>query len=219
MQTRAPFCLQTSLHKIALTAHTRQAVVVHFKTKIIMNINDKYFELCYIRRIHEFAKIDQYKEWTLGKARKEYNSLDEFYRTELEISQDMLIQLRVEFKRFNDLYSKYFNEQRKELFENQKKFLEWYDKQKESCNYCEITQTDLLKIVAIRNGNLTLNKKTKRSKGTLEIEKLNPEKGYTFENSVLSCPFCNNAKSNLISENDWRMFFVPVMKKYLDSIL
>lgn len=184
-----------------------------------MNINDRYFELCYTRRIHEFAKIDQYKKWTLGMARTKYKSLDEFYQKELEISQEKLNQLRTDFKRFNDLYSKYFSKQRKGLFENPKKFLEWYDIQGESCNYCGITQSELHRIVKSRNGTLTLNQKTKRSKGTLEIEKLNPSLGYTYNNSVLSCPFCNNAKSNLISEDDWRDFFVPAMKNYFNTLL
>ncbi len=191
-----------------------------------MSIKSRYFELCYTERITEFAKIDQYKKrtdhyekWTDGTARAKYKSLDEFYQSELEISREELSHLRTEFKRFNDLYSKYFNDQRKELFENSTAFLEWYDKQKECCNYCGITQSELLRIVALRSGNLTLNQKIKRSKGTLEIEKLDPNLGYTFNNSVLSCPFCNNAKSNLISEGDWRAFFVPKMKDYLSSIL
>lgn len=184
-----------------------------------MELTDKYFELCYTRRIHEFSKIDQYKNWTQGEARKKYKSLDEFYQIELNITPDKLNQLRDNYKRFNELYSKYFSEQRKVLFENPEKLLEWYDKQNESCNYCGITKNELHKIVEKRNGNLTLNQKTKRSKGTLEIEKLNPQKGYTFDNSVLSCPFCNNAKSNLISENDWRKYFVPAMKNYLNTIL
>lgn len=181
--------------------------------------NDKYFELCYSERIHEYAKIDQYKNWTIGTARAKYKSLDDFYMAELKINQDELNQLRTDYKQFNELYTRYFNEQRKELFEKPNAFIEWYDKQEESCNYCGITQSDLHRIVKSRNGRLTLNQKTKRSRGTLEIEKLNPNVGYTFNNSVLSCPFCNNAKSNLISEDDWRLFFVPAMKKYFNSIL
>lgn len=184
-----------------------------------MNLVDRYFELCYKKRIHEFYKIDQYKNWAQGQARMNYKSLDEFYQEELSINRHELDNLRIEFKDFNDLYSKYFTEQRIGLFENREMFLEWYAKQRESCNYCGITQSRLNRIVELRNGNLTLNQKTKRSKGTLEIEKLDPSQGYTFDNSVLSCPFCNNAKSNLISEGDWRNFFVPAMKNYFNSIL
>lgn len=170
-------------------------------------------------RIHEFSKVDQYKNWTYGQARKRYKSLNEFYQDELNINSDKLNKLRKEFKIFDKLYSKYFNEERKGLFDNPENFLKWYNKQKDSCNYCDITQSALHEIVKKRNGNLTLNQKTKRSKGTLEIEKLNPSEGYTYSNSVLCCPFCNNAKSNLISEEDWRRFFAPVMKNYFNSIL
>lgn len=184
-----------------------------------MNLNEKYFELCYTSRIHEFSKIEQYKQLDQGRARERYKSLDGFYQEELKINLDELNQLRLEFKRFNELYTRYYNEQRKELFDNAEKLLEWYDAQNGCCNYCGITQSDLSKIVAKRKGNLTLNQKTKRSKGTLEIEKLDPNKPYTFDNSVLACPFCNNAKSNLISEEDWRSYFAPVMKNYLNSLL
>jgi len=77
-----------------------------------MSINDRYFKLCYTERIHEFAKIDGYKKWTVGTARTKYKTLHEFYQTELEINQEELNHLRTDFKRFNDLYSRYFNEQR-----------------------------------------------------------------------------------------------------------
>lgn len=186
--------------------------------KIEKETENKYFELCYTRRIHEFAKIAQYENCSYDEARMKYKSLDDFYQTELGINRDVLNLLRKGLKKYNDLYSRYFNEYRKELFKNPEKFIEWYDKQGESCNYCGISQSKLHGIVELRNGKLTLNQKTKRSKGTLEIEKLNPNLGYTYDNSVLSCPFCNNAKSNLISEEDWREFFVPAMKNYLNSI-
>lgn len=180
---------------------------------------DKYFELCYKERIHEFCKIDQLKNWDAGEAKKKFKTLDAFYIEELNIDSKILTQLKYKFKRFNDLYAKYYNEERRRLFESPEAFLLWYDTQNNQCNYCEITQSDLKRIVAYRNGNLTLNQKTKRSKGTLEIEKLDPNIEYTYKNSVLACPFCNNAKSNLISEDDWRKHFVPAVKNYFNSIL
>lgn len=184
-----------------------------------MILKDKYFELCYTHRIHEFFKIDKYKGFPDGLAKEKFKSIDEFYRDELKINNEILIDLRKEFEDFNILYSRYFNEQRLELFSDAYRFLVWYNKQEGACNYCKISQIDLLKIVEKRKGTLTLNQKTKRSKGTLEIEKLDPNKGYTFDNSVLACPFCNNAKSNLISENDWRTFFVPAIQHYFKNIL
>tara|TARA_Y100000310_G_C20549732_1_gene747432 strand:+ start:178 stop:858 length:681 start_codon:yes stop_codon:yes gene_type:complete len=184
-----------------------------------MNIKDEYFKLCYTKRIHEFSKIDQLKKWESGKAKSIFKTLDEFYMQELNISKERLTELRDEFAEFNKLYTRYFNEQRQELFNHPTELLKWYNDQNGSCNYCAVTQEELLKIVKNRDGNLTLNNKTKRSKGTLEIEKLDPNQGYTLKNSVLACPFCNNAKSNLISEEDWREFFKPAMQQYHKKLL
>jgi len=156
-----------------------------------------------------------------GQAKREYRTIDGFYLDVLGIDLEKLNELRNIFKQYDELYKRYRqnNIERNELFSNYKKLIKWYNDQKERCNYCHITQDELFKIVSAREGNLTLNKKTKRSKGTLEIEKLDPGEGYTIENSVLACPFCNNAKSNLISENDWRTFFTPAMKEYFKTIL
>jgi hypothetical protein len=152
-------------------------------------------------------------------AKELFDSIDDFYMKELNILKDELLNLRSDFQQFNSYYSKYYNSARQELFDDPDKLIEWFIRQNDECNYCKLSQDELFKIVERRNGNLTLNKKTKRSKGTLEIEKLDPSKGYTYENSVLACPFCNNAKSNLISETDWKEFFVPAMKLYLKRIL
>lgn len=187
--------------------------------KLELSIKDKYYQLYYTYRIHEYSKIDAYSNLTPGEAKLKYNSIDEFYMKELNISKEKLLDLRSDFKQFNSLYSKYYNSAREDLFADSDKFMEWFIKQNDECNYCKLSQGDLLKIVEKRNGNLTLNKKTKRSKGTLEIEKLDPEKGYTYENSVLACPFCNNAKSNLISETDWRDFFVPSVQSFIEMLL
>lgn len=182
-------------------------------------IEKKYFELCYTLSIHEYYKIDQYKGWTEGKAKKTYKSIRQFYLEELGITEPELIDLENYFALYDELHVKYYNKDRDELFKNPEQLLDWYAKQNNTCNYCDITLDELAIIVQKRKGNLTLNNKTKRSKGTLEIEKLNPDEKYTFKNSVLACPFCNNAKSNLISEVDWRKYFAPAMKIYLKSLL
>jgi hypothetical protein len=70
-----------------------------------MNSKDKYYELCYSNRIHEFSKIDQYKKWSSGEAKSKYKSLDEFYIEEINISKEELLALRADFEEFNSLYS------------------------------------------------------------------------------------------------------------------
>ena len=189
--------------------------------KIDVNLVNKYFDFCYKKRIHEYSKIDSIKNWDEGQAKLKYQKIDDFYKDELEIDGVKLNELRIYFQKYNYLYNKYRrnNIAREELFSDHNKLLKWYNDQEESCNYCGISQANLIKIVESRNGNLTLNQKIKRSKGSLEIEKVNPKKGYTLENSVLCCPLCNNAKSNLISEENWRKHFAPAMKRYYNSIL
>ena len=104
---------------------------------------------------------------------------------------------------------------------NPEEILSWYHRQGKKCGYCKVTQDELHLIVKSRKGNLTLNNLQKRSKGTLEIEKRDPTKGYTFDNDniILACPLCNNAKSNLIDDGSWKTMFAPIMRQYYDKLL
>ncbi|WP_170178620.1 hypothetical protein [Flammeovirga pectinis] len=183
------------------------------------SIEKRYFELKYNHKINEFYKIDDLKNWSVGTAKSKYKRLDDFYCDELSISVKELEKVINGFKEYHHLYQKYFNEYRKEFFADPKTLIEWFNNQNNSCHYCDITQEEVLKIVDLRGGNMTLNNLQKRSKGSLEIEKLDSNKGYTFDNSVLACPFCNNAKSNLISDEDWKLHFSKPMRKYLQSLI
>ena len=181
--------------------------------------HNEYFNLRYIEKLTDYARIDSYEGLAAGEARKLYNSIDEYYASKLGISLEGFKELQSKFKDYHAFYTKYYNSTREALFGDYKKFLNWHNSQKDRCGYCGVTQSELLEVVNIRGGNLTLNNKTKRSKGALEIEKRDPAKEYTNENSILCCPLCNNAKSNLISEDDWNEFFVSSMKAFYKSIL
>ncbi len=187
-------------------------------------VHEVYFDLYFRKRITGHKKIDEYKKWELGKSKTVYKSLDQFFLEELSIDKNKLNQIRSDFEEFKNLYDKYFYEDRKEMFDNHEAFLAWYKKQMNKsneipCGYCGITEPKLKLIVKNRGGKLTLNKKSKRSRGTMEIERVNSNKGYTNDNCIMACPLCNNAKSNLISERDWRDYFVESMKKYYEKEL
>lgn len=67
---------------------------------------------------------------------------------------------------------------------------------------------------------LPLNDAVKRSSGTLEIERRDSSSNsYSRDNIILACPLCNNAKSNLIDEKNWRELFVEPMRKYYKILL
>ncbi len=65
----------------------------------------------------------------------------------------------------------------------------WSEKKNRSCQYCGVSETQID----------SLNIKTKRfySRGkTMEIDKINPFKEYIKCNIILSCYWCNNAKTD-----------------------
>jgi len=63
-----------------------------------------------------------------------------------------------------------------------------YKKDGRKCHYCEIEEEDFIQIWGKIYGG--------EKRGKLEVDRKDNEKGYNEENSVLSCPICNNAKSD-----------------------
>ncbi|MGD9554286.1 MAG: HNH endonuclease [Arcobacteraceae bacterium] len=194
----------------------------------IKKAKEIYFKLRYIERITDYARLSNYEKKAEEEVRKIYSTLNQYYFTkindEVKINQDEFDSLLSSFIKYNELSQKYNNENRKFLFENPEKIVEWFESQNNMCGYCGITQTELQEVKVKRDGNLTLNKKTKRSQGILEIEQkipvVNTTKAYDdFNNLILACPLCNNAKSNLIDEESWREIFVDSMRKYYEKIL
>ena len=59
---------------------------------------DEYFNLCYTHRIHEFSKIDDFKELYPGAAKKTYKTLKEFYIEELDVSSEVFMEIKKEFE-------------------------------------------------------------------------------------------------------------------------
>lgn len=125
------------------------------------------------------------------------------------------MELKKHYETFHYLFYTYQNKDRIDFLLNVDQFLAWYAIQEAKCYYCGTTEEELNQLVHRRGGNLTLNKKSKRSKGTLEIDQKVPGMGYTYDNAVLACPFCNNAKSNLISDQDWKQHFGKAMREYI----
>jgi 5-methylcytosine-specific restriction endonuclease McrA len=159
--------------------------------------------------------------------KKNYTEIE----NELNINREEIINLRDEkvnklIDNIQNIYSK-FNDKRKESFnDNFRDFYNWYENQGQKCGYCGISQKDLYKLFSKENRILPYldsdkeyKKTPKRSSGTLEIERLDSASKYDSENMILACPLCNNAKSNLIDEENWRKLFVPAMKQYYKDIL
>ena len=84
------------------------------------------------------------------------------------------------------------------------------------CFYCDITQTELNDLFDIdeKLDEKERQIKSKKFGATLHIEKLDPDKPYCKDNCRLACAVCNNAKSDLISEDDFKECFAEAVKKF-----
>lgn len=214
-------------------------------------LQEFYFNLRYKNRIEatqkylkESEKIKnkkEKKEFLISKKKSvnlNYRVNKNFIKSELfkltndEKNIDNLYKELISFfQEYHELYTKYYNEERSDLFADFYGFIQWYKKYKGVCGYCGITAKEL-ETIAIKRGdelarlgfiakktkNFTLNGKQKRSSGELEIERKDSlSNKYTYENSIFACPICNNAKSNLINEKDWRSIFVPAVIKFYEA--
>ena len=93
-------------------------------------------------------------------------------------------------------------------------FSNWYNTtvQDRSCNYCGLSERESQKI--IHYGLLTSKRfplEGNTSQGVnrgywLEIDKKNPAGIYSRENCVPCCYFCNNDKSDVFNEEQYRKF-------------
>lgn len=98
-------------------------------------------------------------------------------------------------------------------------FLAWWcEKTPENgirhCCYCGIDENTLKD--AFKNG-LVISKKRSFS-GELQIERKDPDGDYSADNCEFACVICNNAKSDMISAEDFTKFFVPGIKEYWEHI-
>lgn len=73
-------------------------------------------------------------------------------------------------------------------------FLNWYNKQKKICVYCNLKEENWLKTKD------SLTKLYKR----LQIDRKDNTKGYSLNNIVLACPRCNITKSDFFSYKQMR---------------
>ena len=91
-------------------------------------------------------------------------------------------------------------------------FIEWFIKQTE-CFYCKCTIDELSKFYNLDNS------KRKLTRGrTLEVDRISDIE-YTEENCVPSCYWCNNAKSDVFSKDEFKEIGLTIGKVIRNRIL
>lgn len=90
------------------------------------------------------------------------------------------------------------------------KFYDWYVNQlkiqQDSCYYCKSSRELLNKVFRSKGEPQAQQEKkplysTKPAfSSSFQVDKKHPNKGYSKENCVLACAFCNNAKSDMVKD-------------------
>ena len=80
-------------------------------------------------------------------------------------------------------------------------FYDWYISQKRKCHYCNITEKEIK--ILLDKGRL--HTKTIMTRGrSLELERKKPEESYdNIENLTLCCYWCNNAKTDTFTYEEF----------------
>lgn len=124
------------------------------------------------------------------------------------------------------LYINWYNNHPPELqslrqhFENNcflsiEKFSEIYNNIERKCHYCNITEAE---IDLLRSYKKIKTKRFITRGKTLEVDRINPFQSYEEGNLVLCCYWCNNAKTDEFSEEEFKKIG-KVMKQIWDERL
>ncbi len=81
------------------------------------------------------------------------------------------------------------------------------------CVYCDITEKQIL--VLRQSGSI----KTKRNRGkTMEIDRINSNMEYTSNNIVLACYYCNNAKTDEFTIDEFKAVGIEIGKILINRL-
>lgn len=87
------------------------------------------------------------------------------------------------------------------------------------CWYCEVDEDTVRAAFAKdEKGECVISSKKRSFSGELQIERKDPDGDYCDNNCEFACVICNNAKSDMISAEDFTKFFVPGIKEYWEHI-
>jgi hypothetical protein len=81
-------------------------------------------------------------------------------------------------------------------------FFQWWENTQKICHYCSLPENQLDNL---HNQTTHINKRYPKRGKSLEIDRKQSDLPYTnIENLVLACYWCNNAKTDTFTENEFR---------------
>ncbi|MBN2683298.1 MAG: hypothetical protein JXR58_12380 [Bacteroidales bacterium] len=97
-------------------------------------------------------------------------------------------------------------------------FMNFYgenESKKRKCKYCGISEKDIEKLLAA--GKLNTKRLATRGK-FMEIDRKKPNDEYTLDNMVLSCYWCNNAKSDEFTYKEFKKIGDEIQKVFKNRL-
>lgn len=127
----------------------------------------------------------------------------------LSISESSIRILKKELKdKIQDILTARNKWKSKKIGGNFWDFYFWWINAKKECHYCKVTQDQLDQLHEIG----VVNKRVSRGK-TLEIDRIKPNEDYlNIDNLTYSCYWCNNAKTDTFSEEEFLMIDKTIAK-------
>ena len=163
-----------------------------YKRLLTQEQNKLYVAFKYIDKIYlhlvQYSDFDHTKESKITFLESDINKTN----TSFEYEEEKYLKLRVMNETISSIQSR-----AKEMVDI--KALESLLMQKHQCAYCGLTQE--------QNNKLWTDDKglTKRSRGhKMEVDRIRPNDGYVEGNILLSCYWCNNAKTDTFSLPDFK---------------
>ena len=125
--------------------------------------------------------------------------------------------LKNEKVRIGKLYSK----KHRKGFPSKDEFVKWFENtiksQNYKCYYCDTSIFDIRSL--IKQEKLKTRKTGYGRRGPIfEIDRKINSNGYTKENCVLSCYYCNNDKSYILDSETYKKYFGESRKKYFEYL-
>lgn len=160
-------------------------------------------------------KMDNKEKYICELCKKTISKKDLIAKTKNSNNKVIKINQAEELKRLKRVYYNIAKKKSKsnkiwtkdKNFWSEDEFISWYQKQKKMCYYCKITEDDL-KYISDNNKEVLPSARSVTRGRNFEIDRKIDTKAYNEGNCCLACYWCNNAKSDCFTPEE----FEPIGK-------
>lgn len=171
----------------------------HYNNKLSISILEKEFSSFEIKQ----PIIDKYTaDWQIRYSDEEGDRVKD-----IDNRIDIFLKDTKNEEAIAELQEKYINNRFKKIFPIEK-FEELINPDIKKCHYCKITEENIKLLIEKKK----IYKKHITRGWTFEIDRLKPNEEYYEKNCVLSCYWCNNAKTDEFDGDEFKIIGKAIKK-------